>query len=81
MLQEPEYVFVVGTAHFSEKSADDAERVIEVCHRPTVPDINGSQPESDPSMACKVQTPASDAGQYMQIPCTHAQAKMPRVMH
>ena len=34
MLQEPEYVFVVGTAHFSEASADDVERVIEVCHVP-----------------------------------------------
>ncbi len=40
MLQEPEYVFVVGTAHFSEASADDVERVIEVCHRPTLHDIN-----------------------------------------
>ncbi|CAL5228667.1 g11840 [Coccomyxa viridis] len=27
--KEPEYVFVVGTAHFSEASADDVERVIE----------------------------------------------------
>lgn len=38
--QEPEYVFVVGTAHFSERSADDVERVIEVCHHPIWPALH-----------------------------------------
>jgi pheromone shutdown protein TraB len=33
--QEPELVFVVGTAHFSDQSADDVVRVIEV--RPDLP--------------------------------------------
>ena len=29
-VQEPECIFVVGTAHFSEQSAEDVDRVIEV---------------------------------------------------
>ena len=29
-VEEPEYIFVVGTAHFSEQSAEDVDRVIEV---------------------------------------------------
>ena len=32
--QEPEYVFIVGTVHFSERSAEDAATVIQVCKVP-----------------------------------------------
>ena len=31
LAQEPECVFIVGTVHFSERSAEDAAAVIQVC--------------------------------------------------
>ena len=34
LAQEPEYVFIVGTVHFSERSAEDAAAIIQVCKLP-----------------------------------------------
>ena len=36
LAQEPEYVFIVGTVHFSETSAEDAAAVIQVCKLPII---------------------------------------------
>lgn len=40
-VQEPECIFIVGTAHFSEQSAEDVARVIEVgSHQSTFAQLN-----------------------------------------